>query len=178
MTDPEITRTDLSATKPARGAARRGLLLGAATALLLATGTGVAAAASGAPAARTMPSPSEETPGGHPAEGSTGSVRGELTITKKNGGQQTLTVQSGTVTSVDQNSIEIKSEDGFAQKYAITDFSRVSTGRKGLTEITTGDNALVVAVGKGASAPAAFIADLSRPKWPGHEGGGAAAPSS
>ncbi|MEV0974520.1 hypothetical protein [Microtetraspora glauca] len=171
MTDPEISRTDLPATKPARRAARHGLLLGAATVLLLTMGTGVAAAQTGL-------SPREETPSGHPAEGSTGSVHGELTITKKGGGQQTLTVQSGTVTSVDQNSIEIKSQDGFAQKYAITDSSRVSAGRMGLTEITTGDNALVVAVGKGTSAPAALIADLSRPKWPGHGEGGAASPSS
>ncbi|WP_433355183.1 hypothetical protein ACQP25_15725 [Microtetraspora malaysiensis] len=168
MTDLEITRTHLP-TKPARGAARRGLLLGAATALLLVTGTGVAAAASGSsPTARTTLSPSEETPGGH-----MGSIRGELTITKEGGGQQTLTVQSGTVTSVDQNSIEIKGLDGVAQKYAITDTSRVSTGRNGLAEITTGDKAFVVAVGKGDSAPAALVADLSRPMWPGHGGGGA-----
>ncbi|WP_157530514.1 hypothetical protein [Microtetraspora niveoalba] len=147
--------------------------------LLFATGTGVAAAAGGgAPATQKMPSPSEETPGGRPAEGSRGSVHGELTITKEGGGQQTLTVHSGAVTSVDQGSIEIKSLDGFAQKYAITDSSRVSTGRKGLTEITTGDNALVIAVGKGDSAPAALIADLSRPKWPGQGGGGTAPPPS
>ncbi|WP_433423362.1 hypothetical protein ACQP1V_15550 [Microtetraspora malaysiensis] len=171
MTDLEITRTHLPATKPARSAARRGLLLGAATVLLLATGTGVAAAASGdSPSARTTLSPSEETPGGH----SMGSIRGELTITKEGGGQQALTVQSGTVTSVDQNSIEIKGLDGVAQKYAITDTSRVSTGPNGLAEITTGDKAFVVAVGKGDSAPAAFVADLSRPMWPGHGGGGTA----
>ncbi|WP_433413211.1 hypothetical protein ACQP1V_28950 [Microtetraspora malaysiensis] len=184
---PENIRAGVDGAKQARGVVRRRIILGVTAAVLLTTSAGVAAAADSGheraplgdntrPAianrmlihqafTQPSPSPTEQSPtyGGHQMQGPLNAMHGELVIAKKGGGYQTLTTQTGIVTSINQTSIALKSQDGFARTYAITDSSRICAGRKGLSEITVGDNVWVIATGKGNSAPASLIADLSRP---------------
>ncbi|WP_433223319.1 hypothetical protein [Microtetraspora malaysiensis] len=118
-------------------------------------------------------SPGPPGPPGHGMEGPLGAVHGELVVPKRGGGYQTVTTQTGTVTSISQNSVSVKSTDGYARTYAINDSTRVCADRRGLADIASGDTVWVISPGKENNAPAALLVNLSRPQWPtGHEGAG------
>ncbi|GLX01466.1 hypothetical protein Misp02_55520 [Microtetraspora sp. NBRC 16547] len=148
---------------------------------MFATGTGMAApdARASAPA-QPNPSPSESPTGGAPGhmmEGPLGAVHGELVVPKRGGGYQTVTTQTGKVSSINKGFIAVTSTDGFARTYKIDDSTRICAGRKGLSDISTGDTVLVISPSKGNNAPAALIVNLSRPQWSVGHGGGAPAPT-
>ncbi|MFF3667707.1 hypothetical protein [Microtetraspora malaysiensis] len=136
----------------------------------------------GAAAVLAQPTPSPTGPTGPPAptgppghgmEGPLGAVHGELVVPKRGGGYQTVTTQTGTVTSISQNSVSVQSTDGYARTYTINDSTRVCADRRGLADIASGDTVWVISPGKENNAPAALLVNLSRPQWPtGHEGAG------
>ncbi|MCC5574711.1 hypothetical protein IMZ11_03550 [Microtetraspora sp. AC03309] len=190
MIDREFSPSQLPREAPSRRGIRRGLLFGA-TALLFVTGTGLAApgAQASVPGNLTQPSPSPtgapaesptegRGPGGHMMEGPLGAVHGELVIPKRGGGYQTVTTQTGKVTSINRDSVALKSTDGFARTYRIDASTRVCAGRRGLDEVKAGDTVWVISPGKENNSTAALLVDLTRPQWPaGHGGGGSPAPT-
>ncbi|MEZ0073846.1 hypothetical protein [Planotetraspora sp. GP83] len=109
------------------------------------------------------PSPSPTST--RPLQGPFGALHGQLVV-RTDGGYQTVTTQTGLVTSIEQTSISVRSEDGFARTYTIGDNTRVSAGREGLTGVKSGDTVWVISTGQGSSAAAVVITDLSRPPWP------------
>ncbi|WP_067172822.1 hypothetical protein [Microtetraspora niveoalba] len=128
----------------------------------------------GTVAAFAQPSPSPTGPAGPPGhgmEGPLGSVHGELVVPKRGGGYQTVITQTGKVTAIKQDSVSVKSTDGYAHTYAIDDSTRVCADRKGLKDITIGDTVWVISPGKENNSPAALIVNLSRPQWPSRQGG-------
>jgi hypothetical protein len=161
MTDPEVHPPDFPREGPSRRRSPRRLFLGVAAALVVATGAGIAATGNSplqqagtdsAPAHKAQPSP---TPGGY----------------------QTFTSQTGTVTSVRQGSISIQGRDGNERTYAVSDRTRVSTGPRGMADISTGDTVWVIGSAQDRSPTAFLVVDLNRPRWPGHEMGGTAPPT-
>lgn len=155
MTDAKFRLPELPPGRPApRHSAARRLVLGVATALVVATGAGVAAAGSSpgvAPGAPAQPSPgATATPGG---------------------GYQTFTTQTGTVTSVQQNSISVRGDEGSSRTYAVNDSTRICAGVDGLSGIRTGDKVWVIGSAQGDQPVAFLVMDLTRPLWPGHPRG-------
>jgi hypothetical protein len=57
-----------------------------------------------------------------------GLEHGEFTVTGADGTALVLTVQRGAVTSASATSVAVKSDDGFAQTYALTSTTRVARG--------------------------------------------------
>ncbi|GII53414.1 hypothetical protein Pth03_18030 [Planotetraspora thailandica] len=166
-----------------RGAPRKEtrlrLILGAGTALVVATGLGAAACGStesvqtqaqaqpsptgmetGSPAPGATASPSQE------MQGPFGAIHGQLVVPKPGGGYETVTTQTGVVTSISQSQVAVRSEDGFARTYAIDDNTRVCAGRSGLSGVTTGHKVWVISKGQGEGSRAIVLTDLTSPPWP------------
>ncbi|WP_066951787.1 hypothetical protein [Microtetraspora fusca] len=201
MIDREFTSARLPRETPPRRLIRRGLLLGAAALMVAAgTGAAAQGAQASAPTrpsygdaaaqgasygsaqadalgaaavfAQPPPSPTGPAgPPGHAMEGPLGAVHGELVVPKRGGGYQTITTQTGKVTSISQNSVSVTSTDGFARTYTINGSTRVCADRNGLKDITSGDTVWVISPGKGNNVPAALLVNLSRPQWPTVPGG-------
>ena len=93
-----------------------------------------------------------------------GAIHGEFTVPDGNGGFRTMTVQTGTVTSVSTTSIEVKSADGFTKKYAVDDGTLVNAGRDGIANVKAGDTVTVRALGSGSTAKAVAVNDLTNIK--------------
>ena len=86
-------------------------------------------------------------PGGPGGKGMFGpGIHGEFTVPDGNGGYRTMASQMGTVVSVSSTSIEVKSEDGFTKKYAVSDDTMVNAGRDGIADVKEGDKVHVAAV--------------------------------
>jgi hypothetical protein len=180
MPDPGFRPPQFPRREPPRRKRPHRLILGVGTALVVATGAGAAACGSttksvqtqaqaqpsptgmetGSPAPGATPSPSQE------MRGPLGAIHGQLVVPKPGGGYQTVTVQMGTVTSISQSQVAVKSEDGFARTYTIDDNTRVCAGRSGLSGVTTGHKVWVMSTGQGDSSTAIVLADLTSPPWP------------
>ncbi|GAA2899771.1 hypothetical protein GCM10010517_65320 [Streptosporangium fragile] len=99
----------------------------------------------------------------HPLELS-GAVHGEfLAGTEDPCVFVTVLAQTGEATAVTEESITVRSRDGFEQVYAITDATRVVAGKRGNSEVRQGDWVALTATREGQTATAAYVYDLSRP---------------
>ena len=85
-------------------------------------------------------------------------IHGEFTVADGNGGWKTIATQFGEVTAVSNDSITVKSEDGFTKTYVVTEATRVGAdGRDGIADIATGDKVGVSADVNGDTATATHI---------------------
>nr|BFE79105.1 hypothetical protein GCM10020093_017060 [Planobispora longispora] len=100
-----------------------------------------------------------------------GAIHGEFVVPDGNGGYQTVATQIGEVTEVGEDSVTVRSEDGFSRTYAVGDSTRVSAGRQGVTGIESGDTVAVTAEVEGQTATATSVVDLTRPQHPRWYGG-------
>ncbi|MDP9862036.1 MULTISPECIES: hypothetical protein [Streptosporangium] len=75
----------------------------------------------------------------------------------------TVFAQTGEATTVTEESITVRSRDGFEQAYTVTDDTRVVAGRRGNSEVRQGDWVALTATREGEAATAAYVYDLSRP---------------
>ncbi len=100
-----------------------------------------------------------------------GTLHGEFIVpTKDRCAFLTVFAQTGQATTVADDSITVRSEDGYEKAYAISDSTRVIAGRRGNDEIKQGDWVSLTASAQGDPAAAGYIVDLSRPSkkyWPG-----------
>jgi hypothetical protein len=142
------------------------LLAGVAVAAMCGgAGVAVAAGSSGTPATAStaaavqVPSPSPIHPGMGAMGGRVPILHGQAVLSKPGGGYQTVAFQRGTVTAVSAGSITLKSTDGFTQSYTITDSTIVGAHRGGISSVTTGDEASVIATVSGKTFTAARIID-------------------
>jgi hypothetical protein len=89
---------------------------------------------------------------------------GTVTIRKKNGTDETVDVQRGTVTAVSSTSITIKSTDGFTASYAVSSDTVVDAESAGIGSVKTGDNVYVTATASGSTSTAMDIMDATAVK--------------
>jgi hypothetical protein len=82
--------------------------------------------------------------GGNGLLGRLGGVQhGELTVTGSDGKAVVMTVQRGTVTASSATSVSVRSDDGFAQTYAVNATTRV--GGASAAQPQKGDRVVVLA---------------------------------
>lgn len=180
--------------EPPRRRFPRSLLLVGTTALVVVTGAGVAAAAvlspspaptptatdTATPSASPSGTPSETTPGhgrgwgrkmgfGGPA------LHGEFVVPDGQGTYATIATQNGEVTAVDQDSITVKSEDGYSRTYTLTEDTLVNAARDGIDDVKTGNTVSVFAVVADGKATATSVNDgtvrkAAGDRWGFHRG--------
>ncbi|SEH01578.1 hypothetical protein SAMN05444920_12126 [Nonomuraea solani] len=163
----------------------RPLIVATAVALVAAGGVSVAAAASGrTPTPSETPTPTvtptedpTETPTEPPTDtptptpppelapinpwGFVGAMHGEFMVATKDGcGTVPLLAQTGQATAVAEDSITVRSQDGFEKVYAINDDTRTIAGRRGNSSVRQDDWVSVTATSDGT---ALTVYDLSRP---------------
>lgn len=115
--------------------ARQALLAGAVALALAGTGTALAWSATGTP----TPTPSQSAPGKDTAPGQQDkqdkndrkaqrpqALHGEGVVKNADGTFQTVLEQRGTVESVSDSAITVKSEDGFSQTYTVNADTRIT----------------------------------------------------
>ena len=88
-------------------------------------------------------------PFGH--EKALGGLHGSFTVPVPGGETRTVAVQGGTVTSVSDSSITVKSTDGYSHTYGLGSSTVVLAGLHGIGDVKNGDLVRVTAVGTGAS---------------------------
>ncbi|MEV4244170.1 hypothetical protein AB0J63_12240 [Streptosporangium canum] len=172
-----------------RRSVQRPLTVAAAMVLLTSGGIGMAAASAATPAPppAETPTPTQtvsETPTATPTEPPaetptptptatalptvhplelTGAVHGEfLAGTEDPCVFVTVFAQTGEATAVTEETITVRSRDGFEQAYTITDTTRVVAGKRGNSEVRQGDWVALTSTREGATATAAYVYDLSR----------------
>ena len=116
---------------------RKAVLAGAVAVVLTGTGAALAWSATGTPAPTPSPSPSSQSapgnpgnaPGPHkPGKAERGQLlHGEGVARKPDGTYQTVLEQNGTVESVSDTGITVKSGDGFSQTYTVNGDTKVTT---------------------------------------------------
>ncbi|GII76992.1 hypothetical protein Sru01_19740 [Sphaerisporangium rufum] len=126
------------------------------------------------PTPPTTPSPtpppvSTARPTAHPLQFS-GALHGEATAgTKDPCVFVTVLAQTGEATVVSEDSLTVRSADGFEQTYALSDATRVVAGKRGNGDVRQGDQVSLTATYQPAGLTAAYVYDLSRqPKSRGH----------
>jgi hypothetical protein len=112
-------------------------------------------------------------------------IHGEFTVKNKDGSYTTLVTQRGTVQSISDSSISVKSDDGFTQSYAITSsttivrFPVAGTGTQGrrpslqtikATDLKAGDTVAVSGTKSGTAVTATHIIGGTLPAAP-NDGG-------
>ncbi|MGI5270281.1 hypothetical protein ACQEUU_14100 [Nonomuraea sp. CA-218870] len=159
----------------------RSLLLAAATGLVVVTGGGVATAAvlSTPPSATPTPTAtSSATPSDTPSEDRSGEkadrkdrrgwggppmgfgLHGEFVVPGEDGTYLTLATQYGEVTAVGQDSVTVKSEDGYTRDYAVNADTRINRDAK-IDALKAGQKVGVRATVEGGTATAVAIRDLT-----------------
>jgi hypothetical protein len=137
----------------------------AAAAMAGGAGAAVAVGSSGVPAnAATVAVAQVQSPTPtHPAYGGMGHripiLHGQAVLSKPGGGYQTVAFQRGTVTAVSAGSITLKSADGFTQTYVINGSTVVGAHRGGISSVTDGNTASVIATVSGKTFTATRIID-------------------
>jgi hypothetical protein len=94
-----------------------------------------------------------------------GALHGEFVVPDGSGGYRTVVVQRGTASQVGDDTITVKSEDGFSQAYDVPAAAVVGAQRDGLASIDEGDNVMVTAQKKGDTLTAQMVVDLD--SWRG-----------
>lgn len=187
MTPGSDSTTTAQADKPAKHRVSRSLLLIATTALVVATGGGIATAAtltsSTAPAATSSDTPTA-TPSGAPSDKASDKgrghkwgfhklpIHGEFVVPNDEGGYATFTGQQGEVTAVSQNSVTVKSADGYTKDYTVNDDTRINRGGAGIDTVKTGQKVAIMAKVEDDTATAVVIRDMSARDGKGHKGEG------
>lgn len=112
-------------------------------------------------------------------------IHGEFTVKNKDGSYTTLVSQRGTVQSVSDSSISVKSDDGFTQSYAITSSTTIvklpasGTGTQGrrpspqtikATDLKAGDTVAVSGTKSGTTVTATRIIGGTLPAAPSDGG--------
>ncbi len=146
------TQLQLDRPSVSRRPSRRVAISAAVAAALALGGVSAAYAANAA----TLPGHRQEKPGpdhGGPREGfGLGlPLHGELVVAKAGGGTQTIVTQAGAVTAISKESVSIKSSDGFARTYAITEKTLIGPPGATSSDLKTGDEAHVAALKNGDS---------------------------
>jgi hypothetical protein len=124
-------------------------------------------AASNAPAPRAGAPDGVPGPGGHGGPGGRGfgkggpggAIHGEFVTRNGSNGFRTIDTQLGQVTSVSQDAITVKSEDGFTKTYTVDQNTVVNSGRDGIGNVKNGDTVRVNAVVESGKAHAMDIHD-------------------
>lgn len=196
---------DFSATEilesepPKRRRVPRPLMLAALTAVVVTAGAGVAFATTDSPSPGTpaptatasgSPEPSESPSARQDESGPRGrggwgwgprmfggGIHGEYVVPGEREGQWvTVATQVGEVTAVGQNSVTVKSEDGYTREYAVNSDTRINSS-DGISAIKTGHRVAVSARVDGGTATARTILDAdlrpenSRRHWWGDRWG-------
>jgi len=196
----DYSTTEILESPPPRRRVPRPLVLAALTAAVVTAGAGVAFAATadspspGSPAptvtvtATASPAPSSS-PSSDTGKGSDDrwawgrfmfgpGIHGEYVVRGEQEGQWvTVARQLGEVTAVDQDSITVKSEDGYTREYVVNSETRVN-GDEGISAVKVGHKVAVSATVEGGTATARAILDgdlreqRSRPhkRWRGPGG--------
>ncbi|MET8046046.1 hypothetical protein ABZU75_00445 [Streptosporangium sp. NPDC005286] len=189
----EFSTAEMLANEPPRRRIPRSALLIATTALVVVTGAGVATAAAFSPS----PSPSSTptagdtaTPSAAPSETSSDkapgqgrgrghrmgfggpSIHGEFVVPDGEGRYVTVATQYGDVTAVDQDSITVKSEDGYTKEYAINGDTRINRRGEDGDAVKTGQKVMVMAKVDGSTATAVAIHDATMRDGQGRHGKG------
>ena len=89
---------------------------------------------------------------------------GQVTIREKNGTDETIDVQRGTVSAVSSTSITVKSTDGFTDSYAVSGSTIVDAQSAGIGSVKTGDTVFVTATTSGSTVTAINITDTTAVK--------------
>jgi hypothetical protein len=153
--------------KRKRARSARSTIVAAVAAVAMAGGAGAAVAvgSSGTPAgaATVAVSQAQSPTPTHPAFGGMGHripiLHGQAVLSKPGGGYQTVAFQRGTVTAVSSGSITLKSTDGFTQTYVINGSTVVGAHRGGISSVTAGNTASVIATVSGKTFTATRIID-------------------
>ncbi|MGO4432668.1 hypothetical protein AB4Y88_05005 [Paenarthrobacter sp. RAF9] len=118
--------------------------------VLLAGGIAVALTGGGTAAvwAGTQPSPSPSSSTASPspspsadtkaAEGRGKAIHGEHVVKQQDGSYRTVVTQAGTIESVSDSEVTVKSEDGFTQRYAINAETRITKIPTDLSQLRNG----------------------------------------
>ncbi|RVX41585.1 hypothetical protein EDD27_4139 [Nonomuraea polychroma] len=187
----DFSTTETLSNEPPRRRFPRSLLLAGTTALVVVTGAGVAGAAAlspspsptptatgtAAPSASPSGTPSDQGPGhgrgwgrkmgfGGPA------LHGEFVVPDGTGKYVTVATQYGDVTAVDQDSITVKSEDGYTREYVVNGDTRINRGGDGIDAVKTGQKVMVRATVEGGTATAVGIHDATLRDGQGWRGKG------
>ena len=88
-----------------------------------------------------------------------GAIHGEFVVPNGSNGYRTIDTQRGQVTSVNSDSITVKSDDGFSKTYDVDQNTVVDSGRDGIGNVKNGDTVRLVAVVSGGKASAMSIDD-------------------
>ncbi|MFF5207201.1 hypothetical protein [Streptosporangium sp. NPDC000396] len=92
-----------------------------------------------------------------------GTLHGEFTVPGKDGCGFTVFSQTGEAIALAEDSITVKSQDGFEKAYTIDDSTWTLAGRRD-NEVRQGDWVSVTATTVGETATAAYVFDLSKPR--------------
>jgi hypothetical protein len=153
------------------------LLVAGAAVAAIAAAVALAAAASGDPAAdldlAAAPAPSASADADRPLPkdklrrlgpfGLGGALHGEHVVKQADGdGYETIAFQRGEVTEVSNDSLTVKSEDGFTRTYAVTGETFVGAAREGIDSVEVGDEVAVQATVSGDKATASVVRDVEQ----------------
>jgi len=89
-------------------------------------------------------------------------LHGSYVVEDPDGGYRTVLSQRGEVTSVSSSSMTVRSADGFATTYRLTDDTTVLAGTDGTDDIEEGADVAVTALRDGDSPRAVHVVDLSQ----------------
>ena len=94
-------------------------------------------------------------------------LHGEVTVKGPNGADETIEIQTGTVTSVKDvsgstYSLVVTSSDKTALTYAVDSSSSVNGGELGISSVKSGDNVSVIAVVSKGTATVKSLTDLTK----------------
>ncbi|MGP3960266.1 hypothetical protein ACTWPT_30080 [Nonomuraea sp. 3N208] len=176
--------------EPPRRRFPRSLLLVGTTALVVVTGAGVAAAAALSPSPSPTPTatgtatpsassgtPTDQAPGQNRGWGRKmgfggHSIHGEFVVPDGTGKYVTVATQYGDVTAIDQDSVTVKSEDGYTREYVVNGDTRINRGGDGIDAVKTGQKVMVRATVEGGTATAVAIHDTTLRDGQGRDGQG------
>ncbi|MFI6920226.1 hypothetical protein ACIBIZ_09740 [Nonomuraea spiralis] len=142
----------------------RSLLLAATTVVVLATGAGVAyaSAQSPSPSPTETPSATATSPGKGMGHGFGGPpVHGEFVVPDGKGAYVTVAAQYGEVTAVGQDSVTVKSADGYTKEYVVNADTRVGRRDQGISAIKTGQKVMLTAKVTDGTSTAMTIHDVT-----------------
>ncbi|GAA4184094.1 hypothetical protein GCM10022252_12450 [Streptosporangium oxazolinicum] len=115
------------------------------------------------PTETPTPSPTTTTPPPKvPPLAFPGTLHGEFVLPAKDGCGFTVFAQTGEATALAEDSITVKSQDGFEKVYTIAETTKSLSGRRG-NALREGDWVSVTATTSGETATAAYVFDLTRP---------------
>ncbi|WP_206060985.1 hypothetical protein, partial [Nonomuraea basaltis] len=185
----EFSTAETLSNEPPRRRVPRSLLLIATTSLIVVAGAGVAAAAVFSPSPSPTPTASDTatpsaSPSGTPSGKAPGygrghrmgfggpALHGEFVVPDGEGTYATVATQYGDVTAVDQDSITVKSEDGYTKEYVVNGDTRINRGSDGIDAVKTGQKVAVTAKVDGGTATAVSIHDATMRGEKGLQGKG------